>query len=145
MDVLGYKLTSLLSFKPWIEQYLTHVSAVTKGSCWHGRWVNRQICSRYPEGHYMDQAILNSCKRRYKRKLLAHTILEDESIDKSVPEILKAITWIKQYLSRKSRYKRKLLTHTILDRQVCSRNPEGHYNTRCGLHDNSSIGRSKRR
>ena len=61
----------------------------------------------------MDQAILNSCKRRYKRKLLAHTILEDESTDKSVPEILKAITWIKQYLSRKSRYKRKLLTHTI--------------------------------
>ena len=40
----------------------------------------------------MDQAILDPCKRRYKRKLLAHIILENESADKPVPEILKAIT-----------------------------------------------------
>ena len=39
----------------------------------------------------MDQAILDPCKRRYKRKLLAHIILENESADKPVPEILKAI------------------------------------------------------
>ena len=40
----------------------------------------------------MDQAILDPCKRRYKRKLLAQIILENESADKPVPEILKAIT-----------------------------------------------------
>ena len=40
----------------------------------------------------MDQAVLDPCKHRYKRKLLAHIILENESADKSVPEILKAIT-----------------------------------------------------
>ena len=40
----------------------------------------------------MDQAVLDLCKRRYKRKLLAHIILENESTDKPVPEILKAIT-----------------------------------------------------
>ena len=40
----------------------------------------------------MDQAVLDPCKRRYKRKLLAHIILQNESADKSVPEILKAIT-----------------------------------------------------
>lgn len=38
----------------------------------------------------MDQGVLDPCKRRYKRKLLAHIILENESQDKSVPEILKA-------------------------------------------------------
>ncbi len=38
----------------------------------------------------MDQGVLDPCKRRYKRKLLAHIILENESEDKSVPEILKA-------------------------------------------------------
>ena len=38
----------------------------------------------------MDQAVLDPCKHRYKRKLLAHVILENESADKSVPEILKA-------------------------------------------------------
>ena len=40
----------------------------------------------------MDQGILDSCKCRYKRKLLAHIILENESADKPVPEILKSIT-----------------------------------------------------
>ena len=40
----------------------------------------------------MDQAVLDPCKRRYKRKLLLHIILEDESEDKSVPEILKSVT-----------------------------------------------------
>ena len=40
----------------------------------------------------MDQAVLDTCKRHYKRKLLTHIILENESADKSVPEILKAIT-----------------------------------------------------
>ena len=40
----------------------------------------------------MDQAVLDPCKGRYKRKLLAHIILENESTDKPVPEILKAIT-----------------------------------------------------
>ncbi len=38
----------------------------------------------------MDQGVLDPCKRRYKRKLLAHIVLENESEDKSVPEILKA-------------------------------------------------------
>eukprot|EP00117_Sycon_ciliatum_P016527 scpid93245/ scgid15916/ Jerky protein homolog-like; Human homolog of mouse jerky gene protein len=40
----------------------------------------------------MDQAVLDPCKRCYKRKLLAHIILENDSIDKSVPDILKAVT-----------------------------------------------------
>ena len=39
----------------------------------------------------MDQGVLDPCKRRYKRKLLAHIILENESEDKPVPDILKAI------------------------------------------------------
>ena len=39
----------------------------------------------------MDQALFDPCKHRYKRKPLAH-ILEDESTDMSVPEILKDIT-----------------------------------------------------
>jgi len=37
----------------------------------------------------MDQGVLDPCKRRYKRKLLAHIILENESDKKSFPEILK--------------------------------------------------------
>lgn len=40
----------------------------------------------------MDQGVLEPCKRRYKRKLLRHIILENDSEDKSVPDILKAIT-----------------------------------------------------
>ena len=40
----------------------------------------------------MDQAVLDPCKRHYKKKLLAHIILENESADRSVPDILKAIT-----------------------------------------------------
>lgn len=39
----------------------------------------------------MDQGVLEPCKRRYKRKLLGHIILENESEDKSVPDILKSI------------------------------------------------------
>jgi len=39
----------------------------------------------------MDQGVLDPCKRRYKRKLLSHVILENESENKSVPEILKGI------------------------------------------------------
>ena len=45
-----------------------------------------------PSNPCMDQALLDLCKRCYKRKLLAHIILENESADKPVPEILKAIT-----------------------------------------------------
>ena len=40
----------------------------------------------------MDQTVLDLYKHRYKRKLLASIILEDESTDKSVLEILKSIT-----------------------------------------------------
>ena len=40
----------------------------------------------------MDQGVLDPCKRRYKRKLLGHIILENESDEKSVPVILKGIT-----------------------------------------------------
>ena len=40
----------------------------------------------------MDQGVLDPCKRRYKRKLLGHIILENESDEKSVPDILKGIT-----------------------------------------------------
>ncbi len=39
----------------------------------------------------MDQAVLDPCKWRYKRKLLARIVLENEE-DKPVPTILKAIT-----------------------------------------------------
>ena len=40
----------------------------------------------------MDQAVLDPCKRRYKRKLPTHIILNNNLADKSIPEILKAIT-----------------------------------------------------
>ena len=40
----------------------------------------------------MDKAVFEPCKCQYKRKLLAHVIMENESTNKSVPEILKAIT-----------------------------------------------------
>ncbi len=42
----------------------------------------------------MDQAILDPCKRRYKIKFLAliHIIIENEEVDKTVPDILKAVT-----------------------------------------------------
>ena len=40
----------------------------------------------------MDQAVLDPRKHWYKGKLLAHILLENESTDKPVPEILKAIT-----------------------------------------------------
>lgn len=40
----------------------------------------------------MDQGVLDPCKQRYKKKLLSHIILENESADKSVPDILKGIT-----------------------------------------------------
>lgn len=39
----------------------------------------------------MDQAVLDPCKRRYKRKSLANIILENDSTDKPVPDILKAV------------------------------------------------------
>lgn len=39
----------------------------------------------------MDQGVLDPCKRRYKKKLLHHIILENESEAKTVPEILKEI------------------------------------------------------
>ena len=40
----------------------------------------------------MDQGALDPCKCHYKRKLLAHIIMENESEDLLVPDILKAIT-----------------------------------------------------
>ena len=40
----------------------------------------------------MDHGVLDPCKTRYKRKLLAHITLENESEDKSVPDILKGLT-----------------------------------------------------
>ena len=39
-----------------------------------------------------DQAVIVPCKCQYKKKFLAHIILENDSADKSVPEILKTIT-----------------------------------------------------
>lgn len=40
----------------------------------------------------MDQGVLEACKRRYKRKLLSHILLEDSCQEQPVPEILKSIT-----------------------------------------------------
>ena len=40
----------------------------------------------------MDQGVLDPCKRRYKCKLLAHIVLEEESENKSVSDILKGVT-----------------------------------------------------
>ena len=40
----------------------------------------------------MDQGILEAFKRRYKKYLLRHIILENDTSSKTVPEILKAIT-----------------------------------------------------
>ena len=40
----------------------------------------------------MDQAVLDPLKKRYKRRLLHHLIIENESSELSVPEILKTIT-----------------------------------------------------
>ena len=40
----------------------------------------------------MDQGVLDPCKRRYKRKLLRHIVLENESADESLPDILKKVT-----------------------------------------------------
>ena len=40
----------------------------------------------------MDQGVLDPCKKRYKRKLLSHIIMENESPHLSVPEILKKVT-----------------------------------------------------
>ena len=40
----------------------------------------------------MDQAVIVPCKRQYKKKFLAHIILENDPADKFVPEILKTIT-----------------------------------------------------
>ena len=39
----------------------------------------------------MDQGILESCKRRFKRKLLWHVLTENESSNMSVPDILKKV------------------------------------------------------
>lgn len=39
----------------------------------------------------LDQGVLDPSKRRYKKKLLSHVILESKSEDKSVPEVLKGI------------------------------------------------------
>jgi len=57
----------------------------------------KPICS---SAHYscytaiqtMDEAVLDPCKHRFKRKCLAHIIIENEAADKTVLEILKAIT-----------------------------------------------------
>ena len=40
----------------------------------------------------MDQGVLDPCKKRYKRKLLSHIIMENESPHLSVPEILQKVT-----------------------------------------------------
>ena len=40
----------------------------------------------------MDQGVLEPLKRRYKRKLLLHIIMENETPDSSVPELLKMVT-----------------------------------------------------
>ena len=40
----------------------------------------------------MDQGVLEPLKRRYKRKLLSHIILENEFPDSSVPDLLKKVT-----------------------------------------------------
>ena len=40
----------------------------------------------------MDQGVLEPLKRWYKRKLLSHNILENESPDSSVPDLLKKVT-----------------------------------------------------
>ena len=40
----------------------------------------------------MDQAVLNPLKRRYKKRLLRHIILENESSSLSIPDILKNVT-----------------------------------------------------
>ena len=40
----------------------------------------------------MDQAVLDPLKRRYKKRLLRHIILENESSSLSIPDILKNVT-----------------------------------------------------
>ena len=40
----------------------------------------------------MDQGILEALKRRYKKYLVRHIILEDRSSELSIPEIVKRIT-----------------------------------------------------
>jgi len=40
----------------------------------------------------MDQGVLDPLKQRYKRKLLSHIIIENESSDLSVPDLLKKVT-----------------------------------------------------
>jgi hypothetical protein len=40
----------------------------------------------------MDQSVLDPLKKRYKRKLLSHIIMENESPDLSVPDILKKVS-----------------------------------------------------
>lgn len=79
----------------------------------------------------MDQAVLDQCKRCYKRELISHIILEDESEDKSVPNILKSVTmknvvygiaaaWEKATNDSLCKAWQKLLPEPTVDNEIAS-------------------------